>query len=218
LGRQILILRGVGGGGLLLLVFLIVVTSSAAAPPLHQVKAPFRVFDAGGNLALEVKDNPHSVGLYRPDNQIVPAVIASAPAAGHHFFKTETPDQNVQAAFGIVDGNTPTMVLRYGGPDHNLLTMAVANEVPCLNMSSADGRVVAGLCQGESGGGSLMLTNGAGGTIMQAGTTARGVGSVTVFPERPAGSLPVAPIAAGAFALREENRLPGTFICGTGCQ
>jgi hypothetical protein len=216
LRRQIQMARAVGAAAVLPWLFLIALTS-LAAPGVQRVKAPFRVLDDKNHVIFEVNAGTHSLGLYRPDSQNTPGVIAAAPAGGHVFFKTLTPDSKTQAAFGIVDGKTPTMNLRHGGDDHNLLSMAVVDGAPHLNMASADGKNILELGEGKSRGGVLSLTNGDGGTVMQAGINLNDVGSVAVFPQAPGFGLPVAPIAGGAFALREEYRLPGTFICGTGC-
>jgi hypothetical protein len=96
--------------------------------------------------------------------------------------------------------------------------MDLVNGRPTLNLSDMGGNVLVELGEGEHGAGRLMLTNSGGGTIMQAGTEEKtGVGVVAVWPQGPGGFLPTAPIAGGAFALKEGNRLPGTFICGVGC-
>jgi tetrahydromethanopterin S-methyltransferase subunit G len=242
LGRQVRISRGFGGVGLVVSLLVIALTSLAAAPQRrgdapaverHQFMAPFEVLDDQENLILKISaDGPiHWLGLYpagtspKDADRSKAALYASISQEGTVFRALTPGSVNGTVAFGI-DGGTPGLALRYGGDSVRRLAMAVPNGAPDLNLMDATGRVLVDLGSGESGGdigpgesggGRLMLTNGAGGTIMQAGTTATGVGTVTVWPQGRGGFLPTAPIAGGAFALKEANRLPGTFICGVGC-
>jgi len=215
---------------------LLIALSSLAAPPRepwqryqepkkeHRVTAPFEVLDDQENLILRIIDEgtTHAFLFYPAGTSLnnqgaEAALMASIPAGGHVFFKAQTPNEAAAAVFGIVNDTTPTMVLRYGGRDRNLVSLAVTSGKPDLDLNDGAGTTLVDLGQEDSGGGGLMLTNGTGGTIMQAGAVAPGVGTVTVWPQGGAGYPLTAPIAGGAFALKEANRLPGTFICGSGC-
>jgi hypothetical protein len=233
LGRQVRISRGFSGLGTVFLLLVIALTSIAAAPqrrsdePLSgptTYEAPFEILDGQEDLILKVGTDSslgfNSLKLYPTGaSDSSPAtLIAGIAEKGHVFFKAAMWwNQNVNATIGVEGGTNAGLVLRYGGSFPTRLAMDVVNGKPVLNLSDFAGKVLVELGQGDYGGSRLMLTNGAGGTIMQAGTTENGVGEVAVWPQGPGGFLPTAPIAGGAFALKEQNRLPGTFICGVGC-
>jgi len=224
--------RGVGrslGAGRAGLVLLLVVT---ALIPLTKAQewwrpgylAPFQVLDDQGHLIVQIfKDGSANVfGLYPPgklpDKPGQPALGAAVAEGGHVFFKALMPSNvNVNAVLGVTGGTNPGMALRSGGSSPNRLVMAADKGKPDLDLLDSAGRTLVDLGQEDSGGGGLMLTNGTGGTIMQAGAIGPGVGAVAVWPQGGGGYPLTAPIAGGAFALKEENRLPGTFICGGGC-
>lgn len=242
LGRQVRISRGLSGLGTVFLLLVIALTSLAAAPQKRgdqivsaPYDAPFDILDDQGDLILRVRQlsapdpngsSTHSniltlypTGVSPSDSAPGAGLVASISDNGHVFFKAAMPrNGNVNATFGVVGAKNAGVVLRYGGNFPTRLAMDVADGKPDLNLSDAAGTVVLELGEEESGGGRLMLTNGSGGTIVQAGTELEsGVGAVAVWPQGPGGGLLVAPVAGGAFALKEANRLPGTFICGVGC-
>ena len=140
------------------------------------------------------------MAVFRAQNQQTPALIASAPAEGHSFFKVLSADQTQVAVLGVVAGKTPEMELRQGGVTK--VIVAAEGGKPSLELMNGKTPLLQ-LGQGERGSGRLLIEDASGRIMVQAGTTPNGVGVVSTFTEAPPG---------GQFL-----RVPNSFICGTGC-
>jgi hypothetical protein len=181
------------------LALLLLLTLGAAPAKETRVQAPFRVVDSN-NKAIFAVNEEHSIGVYRAEQQDVPALIASAPAQGHAFFKVQSPGQNQVAVMGVVAGKTPEMELRQNGITKVIL--AAEGGKPSLELTN--GKIpLLQLGQGERGAGRLQIEDAGGRIMVQAGTTQNGVGAVSTYTDAPPGG--------------QIYRVPNSFICGTGC-
>jgi hypothetical protein len=100
------------------------------------------------------------------------------------------------AAMGVTEEG-PMLALREGG--NTRAAISVYEGLSHVNVMSADGIAVGGLSSGPTGG-VLALTDNAGGTIVQAGAAAPGVGVVEAYP--------VTGVGSGLIPI------PGTYIKG----
>ena len=194
-----------------LLAALVLVAATAmllAAPePSSTVRAPFRVVDENNSLIFEVTED-RAFRVYRAQSgnagqlsQNAAALIGSATSRGDAFFTAQSGDGKTVARLGVGFGDTPQVDLRYSGNTKNL-HLQVLNRIPELSIGSGKFAVVH-LGQGDRDEGRLLLGDAGGRRIVQAGTTAGGVGTVHAASDAPAGAQFVA--------------VPNSFICGGGC-
>jgi hypothetical protein len=177
------------------LVFLTVGAAPLAESP---AKAPFEVVDENNKIILRIAEE-RSLAVFRPQDQQTPALIASAPAEGHAFFKVQA-GQGQVAVLGVAAGKTPEMELRSGGVSKVLI--AAEGGKPSLELLNGKTPLLQ-LGQGERGAGRLQIEDASGKIMVQAGTTPNGVGAVSTYTQAPPG---------GQFV-----RVPNSFICGVGC-
>ena len=183
-----------------LAVFLVLGVAFAAAvePPPSRVKAPFTVVD-GNNPVFTVLAAPVPLFmLFTPSQKFGAGARIAGPMPEMTAYS-----KDAMADIGLVEGSKPTVDLS-ADTAHVSLT-ADADGEPTLDLTNGNGVVVAEVGWGELKAGHLYLTDPGGGTVVDAGMTTNGNGAVQTFPN------------GGKMPGRTFFGLPGTFICGVGC-
>lgn len=181
------------------LTLLLLLTLAAAPAKETRVRAPFQVVDADHKIILSIREE-HALAVFRAEDQNAAALIASAPAEGHAFFKVQSPGLSQVAVLGVVAGRTPEMELRHGGITKVIL--AAEGGKPSLEIMNGKTPLLQ-LGQGVRGDGRLLVEDAGGRIMVQAGTTENGVGAVATYTQAPPGA--------------QFLGVPNSFICGTGC-
>jgi hypothetical protein len=161
----------------------------------RRVTAPFEVVDNAGRPIFRVLANPRSFALYMPSGEIV---VTGSALSGGGFVKALAVDQGLQTVMGV-NGGFAGFVAREKETARATLSIHDLGKAS-VEIANDDGKVVANLLHGASGGGQLLLGDPTGAAMVEAGTTVDGVGVVRAYP---LGNPGVGLVGA-----------PGTFIHG----
>ncbi|MEO6058252.1 MAG: hypothetical protein ABIQ49_15620 [Gemmatimonadales bacterium] len=170
---------------------------SAARPGTgSRVVAPFVVVDRAGKAIFSVRAEPRGFVLATATGEDV--AFASALANGG-FFKARAGGGAREVVMGGT-GDYGGFEVRDGAGQKRAVLALMGDSKPILGLRNDNNVSVLALTTGASGGGLLQLGDASGNSMVEAGTTAEGVGLVRAYPLGSPG--------AGLVGM------PGTFILG----